>query len=51
MEDPLVQQAELIIVSPMRRTIQTALDSLDWLIEKGVKIQADADWQGEKLLI
>ncbi|TQN67163.1 Phosphatase [Colletotrichum shisoi] len=29
----------------MRRTIQTALLSLDWLIEKGVRIQADARWQ------
>jgi len=46
MEDPLVQQAELIITSPMRRTIQTALASVDWLIKKGVKIEADADWQG-----
>ncbi|KAI1421176.1 phosphoglycerate mutase-like protein [Xylaria sp. FL1777] len=44
-EDPLAQQAELIITSPMRRTIQTALDTVDWLIEKGVKIQADAHWQ------
>ncbi|KDN63913.1 putative phosphoglycerate mutase, partial [Colletotrichum sublineola] len=35
----------LIIVSPMRRTIQTALLSLDWLIKKGVHIQADARWQ------
>ncbi|KAI0390441.1 phosphoglycerate mutase-like protein [Xylariaceae sp. FL0594] len=45
MKDPLVQQAELIITSPMRRTIQTALATVDWLIEKGVKIEADADWQ------
>ncbi|KAF2966040.1 hypothetical protein GQX73_g7509 [Xylaria multiplex] len=44
-QDPLAQQAELIITSPMRRTIQTALGTVDWLIEKGVKIQADADWQ------
>ncbi|GKT50880.1 putative phosphatidate cytidylyltransferase [Colletotrichum spaethianum] len=35
----------LIIVSPMRRTIQTALLSLDWLIKKGVRIRADARWQ------
>ncbi|KAK7435436.1 phosphoglycerate mutase [Colletotrichum acutatum] len=35
----------IIIVSPMRRTIQTALLSLDWLIKKGVSIQADARWQ------
>lgn len=47
MENPLAQQAELIVVSPMRRTVQTALRSLDWLIEKGVKIEADASWQGK----
>ncbi|KAJ8108173.1 hypothetical protein ONZ43_g6506 [Nemania bipapillata] len=45
MADPLAQQAELIITSPMRRTIQTALATVDWLMEKGVKIQADAHWQ------
>ncbi|KAI0207001.1 phosphoglycerate mutase-like protein [Astrocystis sublimbata] len=45
MQHPLAQQAELIITSPMRRTIQTTLDSVDWLIEKGVKVQADALWQ------
>ncbi|KAI1336505.1 histidine phosphatase superfamily [Xylariaceae sp. FL0016] len=44
-KDPLAKQAELIITSPMRRTIQTALGSVDWLIEKGVKIEADACWQ------
>lgn len=30
----------------MRRTIQTALRSVDWLLDKGVKLEADADWQG-----
>ncbi|KAI0596183.1 histidine phosphatase superfamily [Biscogniauxia sp. FL1348] len=45
MEDPIAQKAELVITSPMRRTIQTALGSVDWLLEKGVKIQADAGWQ------
>ncbi|KAI1500322.1 histidine phosphatase superfamily [Biscogniauxia marginata] len=44
-EDPIVQKAELVITSPMRRTIQTALGSVDWLLEKGVPIQADAGWQ------
>ncbi|KAJ0295437.1 hypothetical protein COL516b_012589 [Colletotrichum fioriniae] len=39
----------IIIVSPMRRTIQTALLSLDWLIKKGVPIQADARWQGSTI--
>ncbi|KXJ92118.1 histidine phosphatase superfamily [Microdochium bolleyi] len=42
---PLAQQAGLVVVSPMRRTIQTALRSVDWLLEKGVKLEADADWQ------
>lgn len=36
-----------IMVSPMRRTIQTALVSLDWLIQNGVPITAHASWQGE----
>ncbi|KAF5008009.1 hypothetical protein FDECE_5693 [Fusarium decemcellulare] len=34
-----------IVVSPMRRTLQTAMLSLDWLVERGVKIEGDADWQ------
>ncbi|KAI1086450.1 phosphoglycerate mutase-like protein [Rostrohypoxylon terebratum] len=44
-ENPLAQKAELVVVSPLRRTIQTALRSVDWLIEKGVKVEADASWQ------
>lgn len=36
----------LIIVSPMRRTLQTADIGLKWLMEKGVKVVANADWQG-----
>lgn len=50
MEDPLARQAELIITSPMRRTIQTTLATVDWLVEKGVKIEADAHWQGTALV-
>lgn len=46
MNNPVAQNAGLIVTSPMRRTCQTALGSLDWLIAKGVKIQADAEWQG-----
>ncbi len=38
-------EVELIVVSPMRRTLQTASTALDWLIEDGVKVEADADWQ------
>lgn len=34
------------VVSPMRRTIETALLSLGWLAERGIPIQADALWQG-----
>lgn len=35
-----------IVVSPMKRTLQTALTSLDWLIERGTPIVGDANWQG-----
>ncbi|KAI0155408.1 phosphoglycerate mutase-like protein [Hypoxylon sp. FL1284] len=45
MENELVQKADLIVVSPLRRTIQTAFRSVDWLVEKGVKVEADASWQ------
>ncbi|KPM37755.1 hypothetical protein AK830_g8808 [Neonectria ditissima] len=34
-----------IVVSPMRRTMQTAMLSLNWLIDLGVKLEANADWQ------
>jgi hypothetical protein len=46
MENPIAQNAGLIVTSPMRRTIQTAFGALDWLIDKGIKIEADARWQG-----
>jgi hypothetical protein len=36
-----------IVVSPMRRTLQTAMLSLDWLVDRGVKIEGNADWQGK----
>lgn len=36
-----------IIVSPMRRTLQTAMLSLDQLVGSDVKVEANADWQGE----
>ncbi|KAL9109719.1 MAG: hypothetical protein Q9227_005588 [Pyrenula ochraceoflavens] len=35
----------LIVSSPMRRTIQTALIALDWLIDCGTPVQFDAKWQ------
>ncbi|KAL1891287.1 hypothetical protein Sste5346_007747 [Sporothrix stenoceras] len=36
---------DLVIVSPMARTLQTALASLDWLQETGVPFVAHAGWQ------
>lgn len=36
---------ELIVVSPMRRTLQTATIGLDWLIKKGILVHPDARWQ------
>lgn len=36
-----------IIASPMDRTLQTTQLGLDWLIEKGVRVLADPDWQGK----
>jgi broad specificity phosphatase PhoE len=35
-----------ILASPMHRTLQTAQIGLGWLIEKGVKVLPDPDWQG-----
>lgn len=35
-----------IVASPMDRTLNTAQRGLAWLIEKGVKVVADPDWQG-----
>lgn len=36
-----------IIASPMRRTLQTAHLALDWLIDQGKDVTADAGWQGK----
>ena len=41
-------QVELIVVSSMRRTLQTATIGLEWLIkEKAIEVRPDAGWQGE----
>jgi broad specificity phosphatase PhoE len=41
-------EVELIVVSSMRRTLQTASIGLEWLIkEKGLKVLPDAGWQGK----
>ncbi|EHK23982.1 uncharacterized protein TRIVIDRAFT_138090, partial [Trichoderma virens Gv29-8] len=34
-----------VVASPMTRTLQTASLAADWLVERGIKIEADADWQ------
>ena len=36
----------LTLVSPMKRTLETAMIALDWLLDDGVPIQAHAGWQG-----
>lgn len=41
----LANKVDLIVVSAMRRTLQTATIGLDWLIQKGVKVLPDAMWQ------
>ena len=41
----IIQRVELIVVSPMRHTIQTMGMALKRLIEQGVPILPHADWQ------
>jgi hypothetical protein len=41
---------KVIVVSPMRRALQTCLIALDWLIDTGVPVILDARWQGRSLL-
>lgn len=44
----IANEVELIVVSSMRRTLQTASIGLEWLIkEKGIKVLPDAGWQGK----
>ncbi|KAK4148677.1 phosphoglycerate mutase-like protein 1 [Chaetomidium leptoderma] len=42
---PADRKVQLIVVSPMRRAIQTCLIALDWLIDSGVPVVPDARWQ------
>ena len=46
-EQPLAAKIEYIVTSPMRRTLQTTQESLGWVIGKGIRVEADARWQGE----
>lgn len=46
-KESIADKVELIVVSAQRRTLQTAMLSLTWLIEdKKIPIFADAGWQG-----
>ncbi|KAJ4333653.1 hypothetical protein N0V95_009369 [Ascochyta clinopodiicola] len=40
----LANKVDLIVVSPMRRTLETMTIGLDWLIKKGVPVLPDANW-------
>lgn len=42
----IAEEVGLIVVSPMRRTLQTAQLSLRWLIDHGIPIQLRGEWQG-----
>ncbi|KAH7364385.1 histidine phosphatase superfamily [Rhexocercosporidium sp. MPI-PUGE-AT-0058] len=44
-ELPLAQDVELIVVSPMRRTLQTAQQGLGWLMKRGVPVILRAEFQ------
>lgn len=44
--EPLADQIELIVASPMRRTLQTAQLGLTWLIDRGVPVKGLAEVQG-----
>ena len=39
------QKVELIVSSPLTRTLQTTQEGLQWLIERGVPVQARGEWQ------
>lgn len=45
-QQPLASQIEYVVTSPMRRTLQTMQESLEWTIKEGVKVDIDIRWQG-----
>lgn len=49
-KEKIANEVELVVVSPMRRTLQTAQLGLGWLMERGVKVEVDAGWQGKSSL-
>ena len=45
--EPLAKEIEVVICSPMRRTIQTMIGGLKGVLEReGVRVEMDAGWQG-----
>ncbi|KAL2256444.1 hypothetical protein VTK26DRAFT_1645 [Humicola hyalothermophila] len=46
---PPGRKIQLIVVSPLRRALETCLLALDWLIEDGVPVEPDARWQEQFL--
>ncbi|KAI5272220.1 hypothetical protein E4T47_04461 [Aureobasidium subglaciale] len=46
---PLADKVERIITSPMRRTLETTTLGLDWLIKRGIPVEASALWQGKSI--
>ncbi|EMR80816.1 putative phosphoglycerate mutase protein [Botrytis cinerea BcDW1] len=44
-EVPLAREIDLIVVSPMRRTLQTAQQVLGWLMKGGVPVILRPEWQ------
>ena len=42
---PIAKAAELIVVSPMRRTLQTLQEGVGWLLDEGVPVQPRGEWQ------
>jgi hypothetical protein len=55
-EEPLAWEIEVVICSPMRRTVQTMVEGLACVLSgegglmgegrREVKVEFDADWQG-----
>ena len=44
-ELPLAQQIDLIITSPLTRTLQTTQTVLGWLIDRKIPVRLAAEWQ------
>jgi hypothetical protein len=45
-KQPLARKIELVVCSPMRRTLQTMLLGLDDVLGRGVEVLLDGGWQG-----